>query len=89
MWRRKRSNNNDYPRYNPTKQQASKPRKGSVARSSSGGASLNSVADEVMGYGEPDDAMGYGPPPGHFGKAVLTPRKRTPKAAHHTNRQGH
>ncbi|MFN9000066.1 MAG: hypothetical protein ACK5YQ_16660 [Betaproteobacteria bacterium] len=47
------------------------------------------MADEVMGYGEPDDAMGYGPPPGHFGKAVLTPRKRTPKAAHHTNRQGH
>lgn len=42
-----------------------------------------------MGYGVPDDAMGYGLPPGHSEKAVLTSRKATPKAAHHTNRQGH
>ncbi len=35
-----------------------------------------------MGYGVPDDAMGYGLPPGHFGKAVLTPRKNVPKAEH-------
>nr|WP_010400043.1 ISL3 family transposase [Paracoccus sp. TRP] len=40
------------------------------------------VAEEVMGYGVPDDAMGYGLPTGHFGKAVLTPRKSTPKADH-------
>lgn len=40
------------------------------------------VAEEVMGYGVPDDAMGYGLPPGHFGKAVLTPRKNVPKAEH-------
>lgn len=40
------------------------------------------VAEEVMGYGVPDDAMGYGLPPGHFGKAVLTPRKGAPKAEH-------
>jgi len=26
--------------------------------------------------------MGYGLPPGRFGKAVLTPRKSTPKAEH-------
>ena len=35
-----------------------------------------------MGRALPDDAMGYGLPPGHFGKAVLTPRKSTPKAEH-------
>ena len=40
------------------------------------------VAEEVMGYGIPDDAMGYGLPPGHIGKAILTPRKGTPKAEH-------
>ena len=40
------------------------------------------VAEEVIGYGVPDDAMGYGLPSGHFGKAVLTPRKGTPKAEH-------
>ena len=40
------------------------------------------VAEDVMGYGLPDDAMGYGLPPGHFGKAVLTPRKSTSKAEH-------
>jgi hypothetical protein len=40
------------------------------------------VAEEVMGYGIPDDAMGYGLPPGHFGKAVLTPKKSTPKSEH-------
>lgn len=40
------------------------------------------VAEEVMGYGVPDDAMGYGLPPGHFGNAVLTPRKGTPKTEH-------
>jgi len=30
----------------------------------------------------PGDAMSYGLPPGSFGKAVLTPRKGTPKADH-------
>lgn len=37
------------------------------------------AAEDVMGYGVPDDTMGYGLPPRHFGKAVLTPRKITPK----------
>ncbi|MGC8703788.1 MAG: hypothetical protein ACP5RV_12830 [Thiomonas sp.] len=40
------------------------------------------VAEEVAGYGLPDDAMGYGLPPGHFVKAVLTPRKNAQKAEH-------
>jgi len=40
------------------------------------------MAEGVMGYGVPDDAMGYGLPSGHFGKAVLTPKKSTPKAEH-------
>lgn len=44
------------------------------------GSDQLAVEDEVTGYGVPDDAMGYGLPPGHFGKAVLTPRKGTPKA---------
>ena len=40
------------------------------------------MAEEVAGYGVPDDAMGYGLPPGHFGKAILAPRKSPPKAEH-------
>jgi hypothetical protein len=40
------------------------------------------MAEEVAGYGVPGDAVGYGLPPGHFGKAVPTPRKSTPKAEH-------
>ncbi len=40
------------------------------------------MAEEVAGCGVPDDAMGYGLPRGHLGKAVLTPRKGAPKAAH-------
>jgi transposase len=40
------------------------------------------MAEEVAAYGIPGDAMGYGVPPGQFGKAILTPRKGTPKAEH-------
>ncbi len=38
------------------------------------------MAEEAAGYGAPGDAMGYGVPSGSFGKAILTPRKRTSKA---------
>ena len=40
------------------------------------------MAEEVAGYSIPDGALGYGLPPGHFGKAVLTPKKSTPSAQH-------
>ncbi|MBU2749902.1 ISL3 family transposase, partial [Acidithiobacillus thiooxidans] len=40
------------------------------------------MAEEVAGYDVPDDAMGYGLPHGHFGKAILMPRK-SPHTAEH------